>query len=93
VFVTRVTRRLVDQELLALPEHVKSLSVFSEVCAVRSLVSCIVYVIVGPFVFFFWSLCCLFFCDLRHLITSFEFFFCYFSVENVALYLDSYCLR
>jgi len=59
-FVTRLTRRvpLMEQELLILPEHLSSRSVFNEnrVCFIDRCLS-------------FWSLCCLFFFDLRILIT------------------------
>ena len=44
-FETRVTRRepLVEQELLTIPEHMSSPSVFSGVCVARSLVFCVVF--------------------------------------------------
>jgi cytochrome bd-type quinol oxidase subunit 1 len=62
-FITRVTGRMphVEQELLALPEHMSSSPVFSGVCVARS-----------SFVdlcLSFWPLYCLFF-NLRLLITS-----------------------
>ena len=46
--------------------------VFSGVSAARSLVSCIVFCILlfVPLTFFFWPLFCLFFFDLRILITT-----------------------
>jgi hypothetical protein len=71
VFVTRLTRRLslVEQELLTLPEHLSSPPAFSGVCVIRSLVLCVCFVD-RCLSFFFWPLCCLFFFDLRILITS-----------------------
>ena len=60
---------LVEQELLTLPEHLSSLPVFSWVRVTRSLVLYVCFV--DRFLsFFFWSLCCLFFFDIRILITS-----------------------
>ena len=75
-FITRVIRRvsLIEQELLSLPEHVCSTSVFSGVHVARSLVFWVVLCrYCSSFVdsclsFFFWPLCCLFF-DLQILIT------------------------
>jgi hypothetical protein len=66
-FVTRLTRRvsLVEQELLTLPEHLSSPSVFSRIRVSRSLV---LYVCFVDRRLFFWPLCCLFF-DIRILIT------------------------
>ena len=72
-FVTRLTRRvsLVEQELLTLPEHLSSPSVFSGVRVTRSLVLYVCFVdCCLSFCTFFWSLCCLFFIDIRFLITS-----------------------
>jgi hypothetical protein len=45
-FVTRLTRRvlIVEQELLTLPEHLKSPPVFSGVCVTRSLVLYVCFV-------------------------------------------------
>jgi len=69
-FVTRLTRQvpLVEQELLTLPEHLSSPPVFSGVRVTRSLVLCVCFVDRCLY-FFFWPLCCLFFCDIRILIT------------------------
>ena len=75
-FITRVIRRvsLIEQELLSLPEHVCSTSVFSGVHVARSLVFWVVLCrYCSSFVdsclsLFFWPLCCLFF-DLQILIT------------------------
>ena len=66
-FVTRLTRRvpLVEQKRPTLPEHTSSPPVFS---GVRSLVLCVCFVD-RCLSFFFWSLCCLSFFDLRILIT------------------------
>jgi hypothetical protein len=65
-FVTRVIRRvpIVEQELLTLPEHLRSYcSIFSFLCSV-------LHIIVWPFdLFLFWSLYCLFFCGLWLLLT------------------------
>ena len=63
-FVTRLTRRvpLVDQELLTLPEHLSSYSIFSFMCMFCRSLFVLLYC-------FFWPLCCLFF-DLGILITS-----------------------
>jgi hypothetical protein len=66
-FVTRLTRRvsLVEQELLTLPEHLSSPSVFSGVRVTRSLVLYVCFVdCCLSFCTFFWSLCCLFFFDI-----------------------------
>ena len=72
-FVSRLTRRvpLVEQELPTLPEHLSSPPVFNGVCVIRSLV---LYVMFCRSLFFllsflFWSLCGLFFFDIRILIT------------------------
>ena len=74
-FVTRLTRRvpLVEQELLNLPEHMSSprdrflvgfcYSIFSFMCMFCRSLFVLLY-------FFFWPLCCLFFFDIRILITS-----------------------
>ena len=79
-FVTRVTRRvpLVEQELLTRPEHLGSPMDSSGVRITRSLVLCVCFVVrclsfcsslfVLLFVFF-WPLCCLFFFDIRNMIT------------------------
>ena len=69
-FVTRSTRRvpLVEQELRTLPEHMSSPPVFSGVRITRSLYLCVCFVDRCLY-FLFLPLCCLFFCDLRILIT------------------------
>ena len=66
--VTRLTRRLplVEQQLLTLPRHMSSPPVFRGARVTRSLVLCVCFVL---FYFFFWPLCCLFFFDIRILIT------------------------
>ena len=72
-FVIRLTRRvpLVEQELLTLPEHPRSPPVFSRgscysififMCMISRSLFVLLY-------FFFWPLCCLFFFDIRNLIT------------------------
>ena len=62
---------LVEQELLKLPEHTSSPPVFSGVRVTRSVVLCVCFVDrYLSFCTFFWPLCCLFFFDLRILITS-----------------------
>ena len=72
-FVTRLTRRvpLVEQELLTLPGHASSPPVFSGVRVARSLVFCVMFcrLLFVILSFFIWPLCCLFFFDLRILIT------------------------
>jgi len=73
-FVTRLTRRvpLVEQELLTLPEHMSSPAVFSWVRVTRSLVLyvCFVDCCLSILLYFlFWRLCCLFFFDIRFLIS------------------------
>ena len=62
---------LVEQELPTLSEHLRCSSVFSWVRFTRSLVLCVCFVdrCFSFGIFFFWSLCCLFFFDLRILIT------------------------
>ena len=72
-FVTRLTRRipLVEQELPTFPEHLSSPPDFSGVPFIRSLVLwvCFVNRCLSFFSFSFWPLCCLYFFDLRILIT------------------------
>ena len=72
-FVTRITRQvpLVEQELLTLPEHLSSPPVFSGVRVTRYLVVYVYFVdrCLSFCTFFFWLLCCLFFFDIRILIT------------------------
>ena len=71
-FVTRLTRRvpLAEQELLTLPEHMRSppdfqwgscYSIFSFICMFCGSLFVLLY-------FFFWPLCCMFFFDIRILI-------------------------
>jgi len=69
-FVTRLTRRapLVEQELLTPLEHLTSPPVISGVHVTRSLVLCVCFVDRCLY-FFFWPLFCLFFFDIRILIT------------------------
>ena len=69
-FVTRLTRRvpLVEQELLTLPEHLSSSPVLV-VRVAQSLVFCVMCCI-SLFVLLSFFLCCLFFFDLRLLITA-----------------------
>ena len=72
-FVTRLMRRvsLVEQELLTLPQHLSASPVFSGVRVTRSLVLYFFFCrsLFVPLYFFFWPLCCLFFFDIRILIT------------------------
>ena len=67
-FVTRLTRQvpLVEQELFTFPEHLSSPPVFNGVPVTRSLVLCVCLV---DRCLSFCSLCCLFFFDIRILIT------------------------
>ena len=89
-FVTRLTPRvpLVEQELLTLPEHMRSVVFCVRFC--RSLFDFLS--------FFFCSLCCLFFFDLRILITSLWYLqallvivikmytcYMYFTEDNISL--------
>jgi hypothetical protein len=72
-FVTRLTRRipLVEQELPTFPEHLSSPPDLSGIPFIRSLVLwvCFVNRCLSFFSFSFWPLCCLYFFDLRILIT------------------------
>ena len=72
-FVTRLTRRipLVEQELPTFSEHLSSPPDFSGVPFIRSFVLwvCFVNRCLSFFSFSFWPLCCLYFFDLRILIT------------------------
>jgi hypothetical protein len=99
-FVTRLIRRvpLVEQELLTLPEHLSSPPVFSGVRVTRSLVLYTCLFCRSLFVllyFFFWPLCCLFFFDIRILITplvssnssSCKMLALYFTYENYCGYI------
>ena len=63
---------LVEHELPTLPEHPSSPPVFSGVRVTRSLVLCVCFVdrCLSFCPFFFWPLSCLFFFELRLLITS-----------------------
>ena len=74
-FVTRLTRRvlLVGQELLTISEHMSSPPVFSGIRSCYSVFSFMCKFCRSLFVllsYFFWPLCCLFFFDIRILITS-----------------------
>ena len=60
--------QLVEQKLLTLPEHLSSPPVFSGVRVTLSLVLCVCFVD-RCLSFFFWPLRCLFFFDIRILIT------------------------
>jgi hypothetical protein len=62
---------LVEQELLTLPEHLSSPPIFSEIHVTRSLIVCVYFVdcCLSFCTFFFLPLCCLFFFDMRILIT------------------------
>jgi hypothetical protein len=72
-FVTRLTRRvpLVELELLLFPEHLSSSPVFNGVGVTPYLVLCVFFCrsLFVLLYFFFWPLCCLFFFDIRILIT------------------------
>jgi hypothetical protein len=61
--------QLLDQELLALPVHMGSPPIFSGARVTRSLVFCACF-IDRCLHFFFWPLCCLFFFDIRIVITT-----------------------
>jgi len=67
-FLTRLT---LWEELLTLPEHLSAPPVFSGVRVTRSLVLCVCFVdrCLSFCPFLFWPLCCLFFFNLRILIT------------------------
>jgi hypothetical protein len=67
-FVTRLTRRVppVVQELPTLPEHQSSFPVFIGVRITRSLILCVCFL---DRCLSFCTLCCMFFFDLRILIT------------------------
>jgi hypothetical protein len=74
LFVTRLTLRrvpLMEQELPTLPKHLSSSSVLSGVRVIRSLVLCVCFFrsLFVLWYFFFWPLCCMFFFDIRILIT------------------------
>ena len=95
--VTRLTRRvsLMEQELLTLPEHLSSppgfqwgscYSIFSLICTFCRWLFVLLY-------FFFWSLCCLFFFDVRILIaplvsSNSSFIIDYLSYEHNFSYID-----
>ena len=57
---------LVEQEVFTLPEHLSSPTVFSGVRVTRSLVLCVYF---ADRCLYLWLQCCLFFFDLRILIT------------------------
>jgi hypothetical protein len=69
----KITRRvpLVEQELLTLPEHLSSSSVFSggSCYSIFSFMCMFCRSLFVLLYFFFWPLCCLFFSDIRILIT------------------------
>ena len=70
--VTKVARRAthVEQKLFTLPEHLSSPPVFCEIRVVQSLFFCVVfYISFVPLSFFTWSLHCLYFFNLRLMIT------------------------
>ena len=69
-FVTRLKRwmPLVEQELLTRSEQLTSYPVWGGVCVTQSLVLCVCFVDCCILVSFL-ALCCLFFFDLRNLIT------------------------
>jgi hypothetical protein len=73
--VTRLIRRvpLMEQELLTFPEHLRSLPVFSGVNFIRSLALCVCFVdrclSLCTFSVDHFFVCCLFFFDIRILIT------------------------
>jgi hypothetical protein len=73
-FETGATRRvlLVEQELITLPEHLRSPWYLSGFLVTQSLVFCwlICRSLFGLLSFFIWPLCCLSFVGLRILITS-----------------------
>ena len=71
-FVTILTRRvsLVEQELFTLPEHMSSPPDFNGVRVTQPLVLCVCFV---DRCLSLWPLCCLFFVDLRILITLWYF--------------------
>ena len=71
---TKTTATLVEQEQLTLPEHMSSPPVFSGVRVTRSWVLCVCFVklcrsLFLLLYFFFLPFCCLFFFDIRILIT------------------------
>jgi hypothetical protein len=72
-FVTGVTRReqILERELPTLPEHMSSPPVFSGDRDTRSLMLCVMFcrLLFDLLTFFFWSLCCLSYFDIRILIT------------------------
>jgi hypothetical protein len=77
-FVTSVTRRvpLVEQELLTLSEDLSSPPIFSEVPVTRYLVLCVCFCkwLFVRLSFFIWPFFCLFYFDLRILMTPFGIF-------------------
>jgi hypothetical protein len=65
-----MTQRFVrEQELLTLPEHMSSPPLFSGVRVTRSFMCMFCRSLSVLLYFFFWPLCCLFFFDIRILIT------------------------
>jgi hypothetical protein len=96
-FVTRLTRRvpLVEHELLTLPEHLSSPTVFSGVRVTRSLTLCVCFVdrCLSFCVVFLWSLCCLFFFDIRILITTLVFSSSSYTVTYILRVVVLYAVR
>jgi hypothetical protein len=101
-FVTRLTRRVsrAEQELRTLPGHLSSPPVFSGVRVTRSLVLYVCFVD-SCLYFFFWPLCCLFFFDIKILITPlvssnsscpFVLFLLLIVLSVLLRYTDSDCL-
>jgi hypothetical protein len=73
-FVTRLTRQwvpLMEQQRPTFPEHLSSSPVLSGVGVIRSLVLCVCFFrsLFVLLYFFTWPLCCMFFFDIRILIT------------------------
>ena len=72
---------LVEQELFTFPEYLRSPPDFSGVRVTRSLVLYVCFVD-RCLSFFFWSLCCVFFFDIRILITPFGIFKLFLSFQH-----------
>ena len=92
-FVTRLTRRmpLVEQELFTFPKHLSSPPVISGVRVTRSLVFYVCFVdrCLSFCTFFFLSLCCLFFLDIRIMIAPLVFGIYLFNCTEYYLYLQT----
>ena len=67
VDLDRIGIKLVEKELLPLSEHLSSSPILIGVRVTRSLVLCVCFV--DRLSYFYWPLCCLFFFDIRILIT------------------------